>query len=456
MIWANFLHIYQPPTQKPQWVQKIARESYRKLTKGFLDNPQAKATINVNGVLLEHFDANGCRDVIEDLKKLGERGQLEFTASAKFHPFLPLMPEREIVRQIHLNTETCKKYLGDAYAPRGFFPPEMAYSAHVGAIVARLGFEWFILDELAFSGEIGGLDPNTIYTLADHPNCAVFFRDRGISFRILSAEVNFAGEVSFLLKDRLQNEYVITAMDGETFGHHRPGLENLLFALYRDANVSSATISEVMKHSPSRTPVTPRDSTWAILKRDIQNHTPFSRWSNPTNAIHKDQWELTNLAIHEVERYEDTGTLDPRIRPMLDRALHSDQYWWASAEPWWSIEMIESGAKELMDVILALPVSEEKKTRARDLYTHILLTAFDWQRSGIVDERAKAADEDVVERITTEMPYVPEEEFNALVANLTHQMDEAARTQEYERAAQLRDRVRELNEKKHELIKPRS
>mgnify|MGYP000276992762 CR=1 FL=1 len=31
MRWANFLHIYQPPTQKPYWIHKITAESYRKL-----------------------------------------------------------------------------------------------------------------------------------------------------------------------------------------------------------------------------------------------------------------------------------------------------------------------------------------------------------------------------------------------------------------------------------------
>ncbi len=90
MIWANFLHIYQPPTQKEYWVKKIANESYRKVLKGFKKNPKAKVTLNINAILTELFDKYNCKDVIADIKKLAERGQIELTASAKYHPFLPL------------------------------------------------------------------------------------------------------------------------------------------------------------------------------------------------------------------------------------------------------------------------------------------------------------------------------------------------------------------------------
>ena len=84
----------------------------------------------------------------------------------------------------------------------------------------------------------------------------------------------------------------------------------------------------------------------------------------------------------------------------MDAALHSDQYWWASARPWWSLEMIERGAKELKDVILIAPASSVKdKKTAQDLYAKIIFTGFEWQRSGLVDEIARLEDEEVRERL---------------------------------------------------------
>jgi alpha-amylase/alpha-mannosidase (GH57 family) len=93
MIWANFLHFYQPPTQKPVWVKKITAESYRRLVQGMLEHPEARVTININGILDELLDQNGEGDVLDGLKELLRRGQIELTASAKYHPLLQMLPD---------------------------------------------------------------------------------------------------------------------------------------------------------------------------------------------------------------------------------------------------------------------------------------------------------------------------------------------------------------------------
>ncbi len=246
MLWANFLHFYQPPTQKEFWVKKITAECYRVLVKGWLENPKAKVTLNINAVLTEFLDKYGAHDVIDGLRTLAERGQLEFTASAKYHPFLPLMPEEEIRRQIELNTETNKRYFGDVYSPKGFFPPEMGYSRKVADVVRSMGYQWLIIDELAFSGKLHDIHWDTVYNLKDGDDFSIFFRERDASFRILSAEVGVsvfsAGMLLKLLGDRVHSDqYLLTAMDGETFGHHRPGLDALLFELYTVPELESVT-----------------------------------------------------------------------------------------------------------------------------------------------------------------------------------------------------------------------
>ncbi len=459
MYWANFLHIYQPPTQKEFWVKKIANESYRKIIDGFKKNPRTKATLNINAVLTELFAKYNCQDVIDGLRALAEKGQIEFTASAKYHPFLPMMPRAEIERQIILNTKTNKKYFGPVYNPIGFFPPEMAYSKAVAEVVAKMKFRWLILDELAYSGKIKDIDWRSLYTIKGFDGLNVFFREREASFRILSAEVGmsvFTGNMLVkLLGDRVrQNEYLITAMDGETFGHHRPGLEMLLFDLYTVRELEPITISELLNRFTMTKAVEPRPSSWALMKRDIEQNTPYSRWKDKDNVIQALQWKLTSLAIKTLHQLPKTNRQFPKIRAELDRALHSDQYWWASAMPWWSIEMIEAGAKELRDVVLHSPkASKSDKERANKLYQDILYKSFDWQRSGKVEVLAKQADEDVTQRITKDIPYIPIDEFNAMVENLETQMKQAASSKEYERAAQIRDRVKELNEKKDQITK---
>ncbi|HVY12118.1 MAG TPA: UvrB/UvrC motif-containing protein, partial [Alphaproteobacteria bacterium] len=135
----------------------------------------------------------------------------------------------------------------------------------------------------------------------------------------------------------------------------------------------------------------------------------------------------------------------PAAREKLDRALRSDQYWWASARPWWSIEMIERGAKELYDAVLAIPkLPDDTRERARHLYHTIVFTAFDWQRSGLVDQLAHQEDEEVRQMTDTGLPKLPKGEVDKMIAHLQEEMKLVADRQEYERAAQIRDRIKEL------------
>lgn len=460
MYWANFLHFYQPPTQKAFWVKKIANESYRVLIKGLKANPKAKLTLNINAVLVELFEKHDCQDVIDGIRELAERGQIELTASAKFHPFLPLMPADEIRRQIELNTTTNKKFFGDVYQPKGFFPPEMGYSRAVADVVRDMGFDWLIIDELAFNGQLHQIDWETIYHLQDAGDFTIFFRERDTSFRILSAEVGIsvfsAGMLVKLLGDRVRsNQYMLTAMDGETFGHHRPGLDILLFELYDVPDIQSLTLSELRTRITKTATVEPLSSSWALMRKDLEQHTPFSRWKDDTNEIHRMQWELTYLAIAAMKSLAPTDPAWLTTRTMLDRALHSDQYWWASASPWWSIEMIEAGAKELKDVVLHCPAATPaQQAQAQKLYENILFTAFEWQRTDKIADLIKASDEDVTQRITKEMPHIPLAEFDGMIRSLTKQMLTAAKNKEYERAAQLRDRITELEAKKDQITSP--
>ena len=149
IYWAQLLHFYQPPTQMPQVLEKICNESYRPVLMALHQNPHARATLNINGVLLEMLHDYGHRDIIKSLRSLGEKGEIEFSGSGKYHPILPLLPPGERKRQIELNIATGTHFLGKAYAPKGFFPPEMCYSSEIVPEVINAGYKWTILSGIA-------------------------------------------------------------------------------------------------------------------------------------------------------------------------------------------------------------------------------------------------------------------------------------------------------------------
>ena len=64
IYWAQLFHFYQPPTQIPLILEKICSESYKPLLKVLYQNQHARATLNINGVLLEMLHDYGHRDII--------------------------------------------------------------------------------------------------------------------------------------------------------------------------------------------------------------------------------------------------------------------------------------------------------------------------------------------------------------------------------------------------------
>jgi len=437
MLWANFLHFYQPPTQKRVWVDRITTEAYRPVLKGLLDHPSARITFNINGVLLDLWEEFGHKDVIEMAGQLLDKKQIELTGSAKYHPLLPKIPEDEIKRQIELNALTIKKYFGE-YQPQGFFPPEMAYDAVVAKAAKEMGFSWIIAEELSCPGKV---QYDRIYQ-EQETGVTLFFRERETSYKILSGQLGTGKLFLDVLGDRLQkNEYLLTGMDGETFGHHRPGMDRALMELLSLESVPTVLISELPEKFPQVERVEPRPSTWALMEKDLEKKVPFARWDDPDNEIHKMQWELTELAIKAVRDSKDPG----KAREMLDRAIHSDQFWWASARPWWSLEMIERGAFELKEAVLATPdAAEESKRKAQELYYSIITTGFAWQRSGKVEELAQSEDEELRMHTDASLPGLPKEEIKKMVSHLEEELKEVTGNREFERAALLRDRIKEL------------
>lgn len=428
MIWCNFLHIYQPAKQTKEIFDRVVSESYWPLVKSLLDNSKIKLTLNINGALTERFAAAGYKELLAGLRKASENGQIEFTDSAKYHALLPFLPQKEIARQIKLNRETNQRLIGDSYQPIGFFPPEMAFSPVLTPILEKMGYQWIILDEIAYNGKLNQLNKTVIYEI---PNSKfqVFFRERGPSNLIMSAMVRREADLKHYLREEYgRKEYLITGMDGETFGHHRPGLQKLLTQLLTSSEFKHAFISELPPLFPTREKVRPVVSTWASSEKDIEDKIQFASWDDPQNEIQKLQWELQKTVL-----------ADPKAnRQLLDIGLASDQFFWSSAKPWWSLEEIELGAWTLKE---ALP---NKKTN--DLYLQIIAKAFEWQRSGKVRQLLKELKE--TPRIpfkdkTKDEPWV----YDAFLALMRNKMKAAARKENFEEAIIWRDAIWKLETK---------
>jgi hypothetical protein len=452
MYWANFLHIYQPHGQQPDVLEAIVAQSYRPLVQGLLDHPEAKLTLNVNGSLLELFDRYGYHDLIEKLQQVGRNGQVEFTASAKYHALLPFLSAEEALRQIEVNTETSRHYLGDAYQPRGIFLPEMAYDPKLNKVLEKAGLEWVILDEIAHEGQVDSVDYTKLYQIKDS-KLKVFFRERRMSNLIMSAVVRSKEQLEAAMREDMHSDrYIVTGMDGETFGHHRPGLEQLLFQIFASPELHLVRLSDLLELYKDQVETTnPAASTWASSEQDIRQGIQFLSWSDPENEIHRMQWQLRDLVVDEFHKLASTDPAYDRLRHLLDIALASDQFFWASAKPWWSVDQIEEGAYNLLHIIESQPdVPSETLSRARQLYHEINSTALTWKRTGKVVEMQR--DQNAVLRIpfrerTYEQGGRERKIYEAFIDMMRDQEHKAAATGAYEAAIVWRDAIYRIEHK---------
>ena len=180
MIWVNIFHAYQPPGWDKEILTKVAAESYRPFFEWLAAHPRIRLTLNISGSLTEQLDTIGARDIVKAISGLAGREQIELTGSAMYHPILPLLPDSVARRQILQNTLRNHDLFGDAYAPRGFFPPELAFRQEMGRTIADSRFSWIVLDEIALDGTLGNTKASALYQMAGAP-LYCFFRNRLVS-----------------------------------------------------------------------------------------------------------------------------------------------------------------------------------------------------------------------------------------------------------------------------------
>jgi hypothetical protein len=106
-------------------------------------------------------------------------------------------------------------------------------------------------------------------------------------------------------------------------------------------------------------------------------------WLDKDNEIHRLQWEHTNLCIELVHRAKERANNDETrryadiARGLLDRALHSDQFWWASRRPMWDVNLIHRGLLQQSEVLVnaykAINASGASEDEKREYYYRVVV-----------------------------------------------------------------------------------
>ncbi|MFA5070279.1 MAG: hypothetical protein WC528_03275 [Patescibacteria group bacterium] len=403
MIWINFFHIYQPPDWEEATIRKVTRECYGPLLDILKRNPSVKITLNISASLTEQLAKYGYLGIIEDLIKLAKNGQIEFTHSAKYHLILPLFSAEIIYRQIRLNEEANRRYLGSAYKPRGFYVPEMAWGNNLVPVLEKLKIKWVILDEISYNKKIGRVNCQQGYQIKN-TSIKVIFRNRTIS-NFFAFEALFEKPDEFCHKikeDGRCKDFLITGMDGENLGHHRKNTEKLWENLITRSEVTTDTCSALLKNYDKFEAVDLAPASWSSEEEDFSEKTPYILWQNPKNPIHVRQWALVEKILGLMEKAKNNKDENlSYAQELLDKSLASDQFWWASMRPWWSQEIIIREAEELVRVLEPLKsISIAEVNETQKMLEELAGLVREWQASG----QAKAKAEEYMHKVG----FVPE------------------------------------------------
>lgn len=365
IVWVNFLHIYQPPWQDRGVLEQISSESYEYLITLFEKYPNFKASLNITGNLVEQLD-NVRPDLLKRLQTLVKKNQLELTGSSKYHALLPLLPEKEIKRQIELNKQTLSQYF-DSKKIKGFYMPEMAYSDKVAKLVKKQGFEWIILDPICYKGQV---DNNILYVHKE-TGLKIVFRDRQIS-------KSYPAEIIFHKLKNMISDRIITGTDGEIYGHFHEDWQGHIEKIMQNKNLRVENVSKYLGSLKTKKKINLRAGSWESSEKDLKRNVPYGLWDDPKNKIHKSLWKLLHLATDLIGKYKKDKNWH-WSRQHLDKGESSCTFWWASAQRpsefsplTWNPDMIDNGSEELIRAVRSLSLaSYQEKIKAEKIYIDI-------------------------------------------------------------------------------------
>lgn len=372
MTWINFLHFYQPANVEDFYIKEALDKSYRRLLRLIKENTDLKISINVTACLLNRLESMGEIDFINSLRSLYESGRLEITSSSAYHGLLPLLPEKEIRKQIEESEGVLKKFFGSSFKAKGFFLPEMAYSTKVAKIIKDFSYEWIILDEISSSDR--RIDFTKPY-IDKGSGLKVIFRNRKIS-RSYPPDYLFN-----LLQNNSPVDVIISATDAELYGlrHQDPSAE--MEKIIKEDRIKTKTVSEfISSFANDLEDIKLRDSSWESEEADILQNKPFVLWFNKDNKIHKYLWKLSHLVLSVEEKYAEDENIY-WCRWHMVRGLASCTFWWASDNDFsesfgpraWNPDIVERGLEDLIRSVRSIADKKSlgDKLKAERLYLKI-------------------------------------------------------------------------------------
>jgi alpha-amylase/alpha-mannosidase (GH57 family) len=188
------LHMHQPPGNlrslieaNPWEAEQIVRCYERAARYAELYRDVARLHVGFSGVLLEQLIdpdiVDRYRHIVDIpafLDRYRRLDNVELIGMGYYHPIFPLIPRADWEEQLLRGRAIIEQVFGRA--PRGFWPPEMAFSMDLVPTLAKVGYEYVVVDGVHVRPQDGVHDIYRPYLACQGGVCiAVIPRDQAIS-----------------------------------------------------------------------------------------------------------------------------------------------------------------------------------------------------------------------------------------------------------------------------------
>jgi alpha-amylase len=304
-------HNHQPVGQFDHVVEHSVHVSYLPLIEALEQHPTIKVAMHYSGPLLLWLQHHH-EKVIERLRVLVARGQVELLSGGFYDPILAILPEEDKIGQIQKLNETLRATFSTE--PKGGWLAERVWEPHLPRPLAEAGLKYVILDDSQF--ESIGFEESQLFGY-------YLTEDQGYPVAVFPSLTRLRYTIPYESVDTLldwlreqaeqgltsgQPKIALMGDDGEKFGtwprtyEHCWGenkyMESLFTALERNAEwLPTTTPGQFMAQYPSLGRV--YLPTGSYMEMDV--------WSLPTKAAY--EFDKLRRALNKTHRQDMTRFL---------------------------------------------------------------------------------------------------------------------------------------------------
>jgi hypothetical protein len=154
---AFVVHGHQPPGNFDWVIQSAVDTCYRPFFDLLREYPAVRISAHFSGSLLEWIEGHEPR-LIDAMRALVERGQVEPVAAGLYEPVLALLPAHDRANQVRAHRSMLQRLFG--VAPTVAWLTERVWTQELAGDLARAGIEAVALDDLHFMS--AGLGPEDL------------------------------------------------------------------------------------------------------------------------------------------------------------------------------------------------------------------------------------------------------------------------------------------------------